>query len=544
MRRAFRFLVVALGLAPLGCGDPASGSDAGPARRDAGSVGADADVRTDAGAGADAARVDDAGPPCARLDGGSSVVRERLRGVWASTRAAYETSIPSSLGRRDTTILYSLQLTTDPLLMWAEAQRDVQTIEELAALFTIALDHLETQTEAVFFYVPPPIGTGARSEVLPLPRPARMWVGAPGAHPIGGESVLDVAQFLAGAARIVRIATEVGEARSPALAAFARAFTPVIVDDTYARWIDHPEGFAGRFQRRGWACNEGAWGHAESVEHLIARAYGTDALPSPPASPVSYCNAVTDTDLWILAGALEVLVAHRRDPELVPMSAEAEALLTTEAQRGAALIASRMSATSPPGAPGEGFDFDNGAFDDHADDAYAGDTDPSFPGYVVPGGPVARPPTPARDVGWDLSHARRWVHVFDSFRRFAAEVDAPFEGERFVAGLARQLAFGASVGACPNVAFTNYFDGTNGWYRVNYAGRADYGFAPWAMTGVVAPSGYGLWSDVVPELGDRVACAFAALDTYDDADPADARLLVAALPSLLPYGVPERYCGW
>lgn len=485
---------------------------------------------------------------CTPLARGDEAIHARLRAGWTTARPLYEASLRTSLDARNTTGLYTLQLVTNPLLLTAEAHADLATLEELATTYAIAFEYLETYDRAVFYFVPPPVGTGARTQVLPLARPARMWTRPPDAEAVGAETTLDVAQFAASLARLVRIAAEVGEVRSPVLAEFAREVAPWLATDTYRRWIERAPGQPGHFQRRGWGCNSGAYGHREVVQHLLSRAYGTDALPDPASNPVGYCNVVTDTDLWILVGALELTVAHRRDPALVPLTPELLAMLESHARDGAELIQRRLTThvlEDGQGVEVSGRQFESGSFDEHPDLRYAGDTDPSYPGISVAGGAPARPPTPAVGVGWDLSHARRLVHVFDSYRRFARDVGVDdFDGDAIVAGLARQLVFGASNGDCSDPKFTNFFDGTNGWYRVNYSGRVGFGYAPYAMTDSVVGSGYGLWGELCPELGELVRCLFDTRDD-DDASSADgARSLVAELPSVLPYGPREAHCGW
>jgi len=42
--------------------------------------------------------------------------------------------------------------------------------------------------------------------------------------------------------------------------------------------------------------------------------------------------------------------------------------------------------------------------------------------------------------------------------------------------------------------FTNFMDGTNGWYRVNYSGRKGFGYGPWDMSISVLTGGFGFWS--------------------------------------------------
>src|SRR5690606_2955298 len=152
---------------------------------------------------------------------------------------------------------------------------------------------------------------------------------------------------------------------------------------------------------------------------------------------------------------------------------------------GAALIANRSVATEvrAPTGPAEGKILDPNGFDGHPGSDYAGYTDTSadcasctkpgactcaaFPGW----GDAAtktpkRAPVPRKGVGWDISHARRLVSVFDSFRRHRAIVDGLTFTEDDARAYARQMAFAVWDGNVESPSFATYFSGANGWYRV------------------------------------------------------------------------------
>ena len=48
--------------------------------------------------------------------------------------------------------------------------------------------------------------------------------------------------------------------------------------------------------------------------------------------------------------------------------------------------------------------------------------------------------------------------------------------------------------------FTNFMNGGNGWYRVNYSGRKNFGYGPYKLSNSLATGGYGLWARYNPDM--------------------------------------------
>ncbi|MFT5356940.1 MAG: hypothetical protein ACI9KE_004167 [Polyangiales bacterium] len=57
--------------------------------------------------------------------------------------------------------------------------------------------------------------------------------------------------------------------------------------------------------------------------------------------------------------------------------------------------------------------------------------------------------------------------------------------------------------------FPNYFDGSDGWYRVTYSRRVAHGHAPGRMGSVVGNCSYGFWESLSPRLAEGLAAARA-----------------------------------
>ena len=156
------------------------------------------------------------------------------------------------------------------------------------------------------------------------------------------------------------------------------------------------------------------------------------------------------------------------------------------------------------------------------------------------------PPKPATNVGWDISHARRWVGVFDTLRRFHDLSNTAIDADAVTRGLANQFAWGVWNHDSDDPKFTNFMDGTNGWYRVNYSNRSNFGYAPFGLTDSAVSSGYGMWCELVPRL-----CSTSLKPWYDKAKPtwnldkaSDALREVMSAPTFEGYGLKPGGCGW
>lgn len=134
---------------------------------------------------------------------------------------------------------------------------------------------------------------------------------------------------------------------------------------------------------------------------------------------------------------------------------------------------------------------------------YAGYTDAENPPthmdgedlvYDVEASAVDEVPT----LGWDISHGRRIPHVLNAISRNRSEIGTMF-------GLSGQLPESGIAGYFANSIiadwwnddssyplFSNYMDGTNGWYRVGYP-SIQTGYPPSGITSSVPLGGYGLW---------------------------------------------------
>ena len=537
--------------------------------------------------------------------------------------------------------LYVLQVRTTLLAEYALDQVDYGILDRILHLLSIP-SRFVTRTESYrFFRGGAYYYTGVKDgrAWAPLERPSRMWV-----DKNGTENILASSQFLWLVGFTISHTRGLPRRMRQDADRFVRSYAPLLLDH-YRRWVlEEP----GPFQVAGWGCTRGLFNHREFLAAKLARRFGrTTGSEKKP----SYCDAVTDTDLWILAGVVELLAAHERDPGTVPLDPELREAFGEYVRLGARLVASRLVPTNvraSSNSASAGLDFDPGAWRDHPDmrySGYRGDlfpednglppmrnldfeiVDPALHGWTFEGAwmpdsdrrfngrasakvrispqradcliqefavtgrryiafahvrgapgtaavltasfPTGRPEVlaetraqlvfasedldawrrielearaPARATrgkiricmegpgtanvdavrlvftdtradkprqmvppqpgsgSWDLSHARRFVQVFRSFAEHADVLANERLGEDTIAALARQIAYAVFDGDFAHPRFRNFFDGSDGWYRVNYNERVGFAYAPGQMSGWFATSGYCRWERYEPRL--------------------------------------------
>jgi hypothetical protein len=238
---------------------------------------------------------------------------------------------------------------------------------------------------------------------------------------------------------------------------FAALYAPLIVRDQLIRLL-----------------YEAQWDHYGAKELPKQQVQAWKAIAASSSRPkLSLQYAMQDTDLWLIATAAEILGANANDPKLVPLKPDDRAHLQEVVQAGANLFQKKRTLyPDTKNFRGEvvgSASYFNGDLDDHSDNAYSSYTGNSFP-------------TPAdkkavRGASWDIQHSYR-VPVFmrslyDNKR--ATGLDFPTDPD--VQLLTNQLMYKVFRGDLAHPLFNNYFDGSNGWYRVGYHGPA-FGYPP------------------------------------------------------------------
>jgi hypothetical protein len=186
-------------------------------------------------------------------------------------------------------------------------------------------------------------------------------------------------------------------------------------------------------------------------------------------------------------------------------------------------------------------DLDSGFWRLHADSRYAGYTGTDKPVVCTPR--KDKPHTfevetlidsadiaPVANLGWDLSHARRLVHVFDAIERNRVPLVKVFglapedlPSRETIQAFARQLRMRGWNQDEAKPLFANFFNGTNGWYRVAYdngTGRCMAGYPPYGLTDAFPTGGFATWAALDPgirRLGERLYVLTQSRDEEDQA---------------------------
>ena len=399
---------------------------------------------------------------------------QEIERVWARDKPGYAAFAADMAKQRSDMGLYRLQMWTNDLALAAIAARRDAIVRDLLELYRAELDWL------------------TRPEATLLPAPAAGGAAATGSAPIdfkdtkwrlanGKENVLSSAQFIYLLASVVRSLAERTDAPARRFDAFVAQAAP-IVSGHLRRWILGPQA---SFNAQWLGCApDGFHNHARYLAKKQQRAFS--ATP-----PLSTCNAVTDADLWILAGAAELL---RTDPQLPPflrLDAADVLNLKSYVKSGTNLLRGRTTGRTLATRSGtvSYLVFDPGGYKDYPDYAYAG----------YEGGAFPENKTPRAAAGWDFAHAIRFPLVFTSLMDARAATGLDWPTSEVLGGLARALAYVVFDNEAPYPRFRNYMDGGNGWYRVKP--QTNEGFDPWSSSAAILFGGWGRLARHEPALG-------------------------------------------
>jgi hypothetical protein len=257
---------------------------------------------------------------------------------------------------------------------------------------------------------------------------------------------LCTSQFLHPAARLIRIITTLPAAhRTANMDAFVSWYAPLIIHDHLMNlFYDAPaENWVPHWQ----AILNGTWQHP-----------------------------MWDLHLWMIAAAAEMLGANANNPTLVPMTPDEQSKLLQAVQVGVNLFEKQRTVYSTTrnfqgGVVGSAsyFNGDNATSSEYA---YSGYTGMSFPtpsqGRVQPG------------ASWDISHFYRvpvFLRSLYDNRKATGVRWNNFPTTADVQSIINQYMYRVFQGNFSRPLFNNYFDGSNGWFRVGYHGST-FGYPP------------------------------------------------------------------
>ncbi|KAH3732451.1 Concanavalin A-like lectin/glucanases superfamily [Pelomyxa schiedti] len=250
------------------------------------------------------------------------------------------------------------------------------------------------------------------------------------------------------------------------------------------------EGWAG-FTLEAWV--KPVW---TTVGSIICKGWQSGYSGFELQVSASHTSPVSDTDMWVISGAIYTLSTYRIAPDVININESIAQVFSDFIEMGRIFI--------------------EGVWDDYFDYRYSNYTEDVTEGYNP--ADLGIPIKPGKNVGWDISHARRFCHVFYTFDECRAYLTSTFPDNIYI-GLTNEVIYRVFNRNWTYPLFTNFMDGTNGWYRVDYSGRPHFGYSPWELSGSYPTGGYGLWSKYNQDTSMVLQSLWKALTVpfvYDD----------------------------
>lgn len=363
--------------------------------------------------------------------------------LWNYWRPNLNNSLKNSLEKGNPQVLYNIQTNVQNLLESAAACHDLKILDDLSNLLLIAFPYLKENSSGY-----------------------KEWLCSTDACPeyksyANKEIILYSSQFIYLLSRTSRIITDLpNNQQSEKMKEFLEKYSPVIINDHLHKWINEGK----LFEVSSWGCQDkNYYNHRQFLEKKLSRSLGN--------SP-TYCNVVRDVDLFIIASSAEILAADKNS-QLINLTAGQKQELLEEVDIGSRLIVSRLKEINIrdfSNKPVIGLVFDPGEWRDYKDYLYAGYTGESFPNE--------NDKKTVEDLGWDLSHGRRFVWIFNSLYESRQVTDQNFPDSSILEKFANMIAYKVFNGNYSQPLFANFLNGSNGWYRVNYSQRVGFAYGP------------------------------------------------------------------
>jgi hypothetical protein len=243
--------------------------------------------------------------------------------------------------------------------------------------------------------------------------------------------------------------------RDPTLDRFVNLYSRILVEETAVRLI-------ARGNRNFWrapgldSSYTGAWRKLASVTRQQQH-------------QSSY--AVVDIDLLLIGTVAELVAASELNARDVPISRNDRKLLGDALRAGIVAVHSRLNdhpdTRDDLGKLVGSLGLFEGNSDDQSDFAFAGDTSAQFPHERHPG----------TGISWDISHAVRIPRFLKALSETAPQTGQKAFTLNETRRVANQFVFRVFDGNWSRPRLANFFDGSDGWFRVSYHG-AEFGYPP------------------------------------------------------------------
>lgn len=358
------------------------------------------------------------------------------------------------------------------------------------------------------------------------------------------ENQITSSQYLYFAVKVIRAGANLGLKHEADTGKIISDFLPIVVNDHYKRWVFDSKGVNGRYYCFIGDDNEGR-NHFDHLTNKINNLY----VSKGEQELTKYCNTIFDKDLWIIAGVAEMLALYQDHSDLFVGSATLDVIregndndkfadqyiakyasnakenwqdaFKDYVKLGSSFIKSRLvetdTITDVYGNVIQGITLDGTGVEEWVSDYNYSDYEEDFPCQNIKVTKVDGKTTVEDDclnhqfsdlISWDVSHARRLVHALNSLNDVKPILEKKDDKTDFsvmdfsqqIEGLAIQYFYTVFNQDFKSPRLNNYFDGSNGWYRVNYSNRYCTGYPPFAMSKYAVDAGFGMWKNYLGEI--------------------------------------------
>ncbi|GAB4296211.1 MAG: hypothetical protein Kow0068_20690 [Marinilabiliales bacterium] len=372
--------------------------------------------------------------------------------------------------------LYNIEVYTINLIEAAGKTKDINLIDSLAALYNIALkDLISTDT----YYLP----YNQKIDTIKFKKPYKLWLNKTKYltdsmyKDVNIEVILNSIQFSYAVTRTINLSLLFDNEQlnnTVNINKLADEYWDIIVNDQLYRWI-----FGEKlFNIESWGCIKGNYNHNELIDLKANEKF---------RKTVSHCKAITDCDLWIMACVAEILMINEKAPQRFPIADSLKNNFKEYLNKSLQLVKSRyyqVKVKDFNNTKTTALQFDIKAWIDHIDNRYARIETDSIPLNIKP--------KKLKKIGWDISHARRLVSCLNTFYNYNLIFNTGFPDSTDMKKIANNFAYNVFNGDFTNPLFSNYMDGTNGWYRLGYKCQ-NCGYGPYDLAISALTGGFFIW---------------------------------------------------
>ena len=380
-----------------------------------------------------------------------------------------------SLRYKKQTAIYTLAASTNSILDASLRCDDYESMEKIMEIYNLALGSLVSTD---YYFVPGlPHSYYEVNARKKLSSSANMWlydfddkIIKPGKD--FGKDIILPREHVGGSAKLIyevsRILNEISEIpnfkRTESMNQFVEDWWDVVIEDHYNRWFFLDVGEFRAISGKKCQSVQERYNLFEYFEKIYSNSFNDNP---------SYCNTLRDYDFIYVSGIIEAMTANIKDPVSFPLEDELSDSFYDFISLSLKLIDSKIYESDIKSRDGlivSGIEWDPGALIDMSDYCYGNDESISLP-VVAPSNPC-RDPNKAIEVGPDFNHFKSYYNLLESINNnqeyfSSSDYFYSFNSDNKLRSLSNQVSEIVFNGDFISPLFSNYLDGSNGWYRVS-----------------------------------------------------------------------------